>query len=33
MGTLFLNQKEKIVTKFKNGIPYGELTFYTESDI
>ena len=29
MGTLFLNQKEKIVTKFKNGIPYGQLTFYT----
>ena len=23
MGTLFLNQKEKIVTKFKLGIPYG----------
>ncbi len=29
MGTLFLNQKEKIVTKFKSGIPYGQLTYYT----
>jgi len=33
MGTLFLSQKEKIVTKFSKGIPYGELTFYTENDI
>jgi hypothetical protein len=33
MGTLFLNQKEKIVTKFRGGVPYGELTFYTENDI
>jgi hypothetical protein len=23
MGTLFLNQKEKIVTKFSKGVPYG----------
>lgn len=29
MGTMFLNEKEKIVTKFRKGEPSGELTFYT----
>ena len=33
MGTLFLNQKEKIVTKFNNNCPYGELTYYSLHDI
>ena len=28
IGTIFLNSKEKIVTKFSQGIPMGELTYY-----
>ncbi len=29
MGTVFLNENEKIVSKFTRGEPSGELTFYT----
>lgn len=28
IGTIFLNSKEKIVTKFSQGVPMGELTYY-----
>ena len=27
-GTLFLNNNQKIVTQFRNGVPYGNLTYY-----
>ena len=33
VGTIFLNQKEKIVTKFKAGMPMGELTYYNLHEI
>ena len=33
MGTLFLNQNEKIVTKFINGTGVGEFTYYNHSEI
>lgn len=28
IGTIFLNSKEKIVTKFSSGVPIGDLTYY-----
>lgn len=28
IGTIFLNSKEKIVTKFSQGVPVGNLTYY-----
>lgn len=33
MGTLFLNQREKIVTKFEKGSPLGDLTYYSLQEI
>lgn len=33
IGTLFLNGKEKIVTKFSGGCPVGELTYYNMHEI
>jgi hypothetical protein len=33
MGTLFLNQNEKIVSKFVQGIPVGDFTYYNRSEI
>ena len=33
IGTIFLNPREKIVTKFANGVPTGELTYYNLRDI
>lgn len=33
IGTLFLNGKEKIVTKFSHGVPLGELTYYNFHEI
>jgi len=33
IGTIFLNQKEKIVTKFSGGCPVGELTYYNLHEI
>jgi hypothetical protein len=33
MGTLFVNQTEKFVAKFVHGVPVGDFTFYSLSDI
>lgn len=33
IGTIFLNPKEKIVTKFSEGCPIGELTYYNLHEI
>ena len=33
MGTLYLPTREKIVTKFISGIPYGEFTVYSADNI
>ena len=33
IGTIFINPREKIVTKFINGVPTGELTYYNLKDI
>ena len=33
IGTIFLNPREKIVTKFVQGLPVGELTYYNLHEI
>ena len=33
IGTIFLNSKEKVVTKFNCGQPVGELTYYNLNEI
>ena len=33
IGTIFLNSREKIVTKFGGGCPIGELTYYNLNEI
>jgi hypothetical protein len=33
MGTLFINQNEKFVSKFVHGVPLGDFTYYNLTEI